>query len=129
MEEILVQRSDYRTTSSLRKRLIKEGLRDPRCDGCGGTEWQGQPIPLQLDHINGDRRDNRLENLRLLCPNCHSQTETWCGKNRGRYASGPGVPGGRADTHLSNRCAERREGSNPSGPTEQLTFGDLDTLD
>ena len=129
LDEILVEDSDYHTTSSLRKRLLKEGLKEARCEGCGGTEWMGQPIPLQLDHINGDRRDNRLENLRLLCPNCHSQTETWCGKNRGRYAGGPGVRDGRADMHLSNRCAERREGSNPSGPTEQLTFGDLDALD
>ena len=46
------------------------------------TEWQGKPIPLELHHINGDNTDNRLENLQLLCPNCHAQTETYGGKNQ-----------------------------------------------
>lgn len=50
---------------------------------CGiGNEWNGKPLTLQLDHINGDHSDNRLENLRILCPNCHSQTSTWGMKSR-----------------------------------------------
>lgn len=51
-----------------------------QCDCCGISEWQGKKLVLQLDHINGDNHDNRLENLHWLCPNCHSQTDTFCGK-------------------------------------------------
>lgn len=47
-----------------------------------GTEWNGNPLTLQVDHINGDRTNNTIENLRLLCPNCHTQTETWGQGNR-----------------------------------------------
>jgi 5-methylcytosine-specific restriction endonuclease McrA len=83
-EEILVKDSDYTSTHALRKRLIAEGLLQPRCLSCGLTEWLAQPIPLELDHINGDRFDHRLENLRLLCPNCHALTATYRGKNKGR---------------------------------------------
>lgn len=83
--EILVANSDYLDTNRLRLRLLAEGYMPRRCAECGGNEWRGRSIPLQLDHINGDRRDNRLENLRVLCPNCHAQTDTWCGRNRGRY--------------------------------------------
>lgn len=138
LDEILVANSDYGSTASLRRRLIKEGLKDERCESCGITEWNGLPAPLQLDDVNGDRTDNRLENLRLLCPNCHSQTDTWCGRNIGRAAAN--IPGSSrasvvelADTTVSRTVAERREGSNPSRgttkPTIQLSFGDLDRLD
>jgi hypothetical protein len=82
MQEILVQNSNYMNTSKLRKRLIKEGYFEHRCASCNLTEWLDQPIPLEVDHINGDRHDNRLENLRLLCPNCHALTATYRGKNK-----------------------------------------------
>lgn len=85
LEEILVHDSDVLDTHGLRLRLLKEGIFERRCSQCRRTTWEGQEIPLQLDHVNGDRRDNRLENLRLLCPNCHALTDTWCGKNKGRY--------------------------------------------
>ena len=65
-----------------RKYLLE--ARGHRCERCGLGEWMGEPIPLELDHISGDTDDNRAENLRLLCPNCHAQTETYKGANKGK---------------------------------------------
>ena len=78
----------------LKKRLVVEGLLEPKCAVCGINRWRGKPLSLELDHINGDRHDNRLENLRLLCPNCHSQTETYSGRNAKsvRVAAEPSCP-------------------------------------
>ena len=67
-------------SSELKNKLLKEGLKEHKCERCENTEWEGEPIPLQLHHINGDRSDNRLENLRLLCPNCHALTDNYCGR-------------------------------------------------
>lgn len=70
----------------LKEKCISEGLLDNVCYECGlCPEWEGNPLVLHLDHINGDKYDNRLENLRILCPNCHSQTVTFSGKNKGSY--------------------------------------------
>lgn len=66
--------------ATLRRWYIKGEYTPYVCDCCGISEWQGQKIVLQLDHKNGDNHDNRLENLHWLCPNCHSQTDTFCGK-------------------------------------------------
>jgi hypothetical protein len=81
LDEILVKDSTYRGSTHLKRRLLGAGLLEAACERCGIDEWGGRPLTLHLDHINGDRCDNRLENLRLLCPNCHSQTPTYCGRN------------------------------------------------
>ena len=65
----------------LKGRLIKAGLKEKCCEICGITDWMDMPINLQLHHKNGDGLDNRIENLQFLCPNCHSQTDTYGGRN------------------------------------------------
>lgn len=69
------------------KRALLEIGRPYRCEGCDcdGT-WQGRPLGLEIDHIDGDFHNNERENLRFLCPNCHAQTENWCGRSKGKYS-------------------------------------------
>jgi DNA-binding CsgD family transcriptional regulator/5-methylcytosine-specific restriction endonuclease McrA len=86
ISELLVA-GKYRGRENLKLRLVKEGLKEPSCERCGVGEWRGEPLSLALHHINGDRLDNRLENLELLCPNCHSQTDTYSGRNGHRRSS------------------------------------------
>lgn len=78
--EILVEHSNYKSIWKLKNRLIKEGLKETRCECCGLTEWNGYPIPLELHHLNGISSDLRIENLQILCPNCHALTENYRGK-------------------------------------------------
>lgn len=85
LDEILVADSSYTSTHHLKNRLWKTGTLEQKCYECGISEWRGLPAPLQLDHINGVRTDNRIENLRVLCANCHAQTDTWTGKNKAKY--------------------------------------------
>jgi len=65
----------------LKSRLLRLGLKEDRCELCGIADWRGRPLAITLHHANGDRLDNRLENLQLLCPNCHSQTDNYGGRN------------------------------------------------
>lgn len=81
LSELLVA-DTYRGREHLKRRLLAAGLKQSSCEHCGLTEWLGRPVSLALHHVNGDRIDNRLENLELLCPNCHSQTNTFAGRNR-----------------------------------------------
>lgn len=82
LDKILVEHSTYRKGGDIKKRLIKSGLLIDKCNECGQLPmWNSKPLVLHLDHINGVHDDNRVENLRVLCPHCHSQTETFSGRN------------------------------------------------
>jgi DNA-binding transcriptional ArsR family regulator len=85
--EKLLRHSRNRT--NLKRRLVEAGLLPSHCGECGIRRWRGRPLALELHHINGDGKDNRLENLALLCPNCHSQTDSWGGRNSRRVATAP----------------------------------------
>jgi Zn finger protein HypA/HybF involved in hydrogenase expression len=71
-------------SSKLKSKLFRDGLKEKKCECCGIEEWNGLPAPLELDHIDGDHYNNELSNLRILCPNCHAQTDTHSGKNRSK---------------------------------------------
>jgi DNA-binding CsgD family transcriptional regulator len=71
----------HRNRANLKHRLIRDGLKNGRCEICGIGEWLGRPLTMTLHHVNGDRLDNRIENLQILCANCHSQTSTFGGRN------------------------------------------------
>ena len=82
MEELLVEDSSYQSFK-LKQRLFQDGIKTPKCEECGWCQKsEDGRIPLELDHINGNNRDNRIENLRVLCPNCHSLKPTHRGRNR-----------------------------------------------
>lgn len=72
----------HRANHNTIKRLLYRKLKEYKCEVCGISEWNGNPLKLQLHHINGNHNDNRIENLQILCPNCHTQTDNFCGKNK-----------------------------------------------
>lgn len=120
LQKILVKDSSY-STRNLKDRLIKNGALEEICDECGQAPiHNGKPLVLQLDHINGDSRDHRLCNLRILCPNCHSQTETFClGTRRSAtYLCSCGNEKHRQST-FCRKCADknRRQVDRPSYKT------------
>jgi hypothetical protein len=81
-QDILSGKHPHFQTNKLRKRLIKENILENKCSVCGISTWNDNPITLQLDHIDGNNKNHILKNIRLICPNCHSQTETYCGRNK-----------------------------------------------
>lgn len=78
LQELL---ASCKSRTNIKQRLIREGLLENRCQECRVTEWLGERLTIQIDHANGIRDDHRVENLRMLCPNCHSQTPTYSGRN------------------------------------------------
>ena len=81
LDEILTGRHPHYQTNKLRIRLINDGIKDEKCEVCGIVDWNGAKVSFDLDHIDGDRTNHKLDNLRIICPNCHSQTKTYRGKN------------------------------------------------
>ena len=86
------------TSHSLRLKLISEEVKEHRCESCGLDTWLGQPIQLELDHIDGNNKNNELSNLRILCCNCHAQTPNW----RGRKLKKPEC------SHICQSCFKAR---------------------
>ena len=83
LDKILISESTYSNISNLKNRLYNEGLKERKCELCGQDEiWRDSKISLILDHINGVNDDHRIENLRIVCPNCNATLPTHCGKNR-----------------------------------------------
>ncbi|MDP9243690.1 MAG: hypothetical protein M3O77_01235 [Chloroflexota bacterium] len=80
LDELLIT-GRKRSRGHIKRRLIGAGLKENRCERCGLDEWRGEPLNMALRYINGDGMDNRLENLEFLCPNCHSQTPNYGGRN------------------------------------------------
>jgi len=80
-EEDIFKKESLIASSRISRYLFKFGIKERVCERCGRVEWEGEPIPLQVHHIDGDRTNNSVENLQILCPNCHALTDNYCGKN------------------------------------------------
>jgi transposase-like protein len=108
LEEILVENSRY-SRDQLKRRLFEAGLKPRGCEMCGqGETWRGQRMSLVLDHVNGDSSDNRLENLRIVCPNCAATLDTHCGRKLPRERICPGCGEPFTPRHIRHRyCSQR----------------------
>lgn len=124
LEEILVEGSSY-SRAALKRRLYEAGLKKPECELCGqGDYWRGTRISLILDHINGVRNDNRLVNLRIVCPNCAATLETHCGRGTRRpraprtcVACGHSfLPNSTNQRYCSRECGSRYPRRRRQGP-------------
>lgn len=107
IKDALVENSTF-TRSHLKAKLLKYKLLENKCAECKiGPEWNGKLLTLQVDHINGCNTDHRIENLRFLCPNCHSQTTTYAGANTTKR-----IPG---ETFTCIQCGNYRNRKSKSG--------------
>ena len=125
LADVLVEGSTYQR-ALLKERLFAEGLKERRCELCGqGDLWRGARMSLILDHRNGVHDDNRLENLRIVCPNCNATLDTHCGRNtrlpRGeRVCAGCGtsfLPRAARQRYCSRACGQRAPGIRAPNPT------------
>jgi hypothetical protein len=125
LAEILVENSPF-SRGHLKKRLYDEGLKERRCELCGqGEVWRGRRLSLILDHINGVNDDHRLDNLRIVCPNCAATLETHCGRNvmRTRACATCGRefrPSGSKQRHCSQRCGGLSDASREAQVASRL---------
>lgn len=85
LDDILKGKYPHYPTRRVKERLIKEGIKKLICECCYRDTWNDLPIPLELNHIDGNRNNHKLDNLELICPNCHAQTTTYRGKNKSKY--------------------------------------------
>jgi hypothetical protein len=129
LHEVMVEGSSY-SRSNLKARLLEEGIKARRCELCGqGETWHGRRMALVLDHINGVHDDHRLENLRILCPNCNATLDTHCGRhNRRRHANRTCPvcaivfrPSNAGQTHCSTRCGSRSAASRRAQQAQRRT--------
>lgn len=87
INEVLEGKHPHYPTRRVKYQLLKHGIKKSICEVCNNTIWNGLPISLELEHIDGNRHNHKLANLKLICPNCHAQTETYRGKNKSKYKS------------------------------------------
>ena len=86
------------TSHRLRLSLLRNKIKEHKCEECKNQTWRGAPIPLELEHIDGNNKNNKLSNLRLLCCNCHAQTDTWRGKKNKKPAC----------SHICKNCLKNK---------------------